>query len=71
MKVHFIAELVDDNGEVTKAPMTIGTDVLDITEFSSPSEFYKVFDRFERHVIEARNQIVSEVTKNYLEEAAF
>ncbi len=71
MKVRFIAEIVDDKGEVAKAPVTIETDVPDITEFSSPSEFYKVFDRFERPVIEARNQIASEVTKDYLEEAAF
>ncbi len=71
MKVRFIAEIVDDNGDVTKAPVSIETDVPDITEFSSPSEFYKVFDRFERPVIEARNQIAEEVTKDYLEEAAF
>ncbi len=71
MKVRFIAEIVDDNGEVTKAPVSIETDVPHITEFSRPSEFYKVFDRFERPVIEARNQIAAEVTKEYLEEAAF
>ncbi len=71
MKVRFMAEIVDDKGEVTKAPVSIETDVPDITEFSSPSEFYKVFDRFERPVIEARNQIAFEVTKDDWEEAAF
>ncbi len=71
MKVRFIAEIVDDNGEVTKAPVSIEATVPDITEFSSPSEFYKVFDRFERPVIEARNQIASEVAKDYLEEVVF
>lgn len=71
MKVRFIAEIVDDNRKVTKAPVRIETDVPEITEFSSPTEFYKVFDQFERPVIEARNQIAAEVTKAYLEEAAF
>ncbi len=71
MRVRFIAEIVDDDGEVRKAPVNVETDVPDIREFSSPSEFYKVFDRFERPVIEARNQVAAEVTKDYLEEAAF
>jgi hypothetical protein len=30
-----------------------------------------VFDRFERPVIEARNQIASEIAKDYLDEAIF
>ncbi len=71
MRVRFIAEMVDDDGKVRKAPVSVETAVPDITEFSCPSEFYKVFDRFERPIIEARNQIASEVTKEYLEEAAF
>lgn len=71
MRVRFIAEIVDDEGKVKKAPVSVETDVPDIVEFTSPSEFYKVFDRFERPVIEARNQIAEEVTKDYLEEAAF
>jgi len=71
MKVRFTAEIVDDDGEVRKAPVRAEADVPEITEFTSPSEFYKVFDRFERPVIEARNQVAAEVTKDYLEEAAF
>ncbi len=71
MRVRFIAEIIDNDGEVKKAPVSVETDVPNITEFSNPSEFYKVFDRFERPLIEARNQIASEVTKDYLEEAAF
>lgn len=51
--------------------MAVETDVPDLTEFNCPSEFQKVFDRYERPVIEARNQIASEITKDYLEEAAF
>ncbi len=71
MRVRFIAEIIDDDGKVMKAPVSVETDVPDITEFSSSSEFYKVFDRFERPVIEARNQIALEATRDYLEEAAF
>jgi len=71
MKVRFTAEIVDDDGKVRKAPVSAEADVPEITEFTSPSEFYKVFDRFERPVIEARNQVAAEVTKDYLEEAAF
>ncbi len=71
MRVRFSAEIVDDDGKVKKAPVSVETEVPDIAEYSTPSEFYKVFDRFERPVIEARNQIASEVTKEYLEEAAF
>ncbi len=71
MKVRFIAEIVDANGKVTRTPVTVETDVPDVTEFSSPTEFYRVFDQFERPVIEARNQIAAEITKDYLEEAAF
>ena len=71
MKVRFVAEIVDDNGKSVKAPVTVETDVPDVTEFTSPSEFYKVFDRFERPVIEARNQIASEIAKDYLDEAVF
>ncbi len=71
MKVRFIAEIVDANGKVTRAPVTVETDVPDVTEFSSPTEFYRVFDQFERPVIKARNQIAAEITKDYLEEATF
>ncbi len=71
MKVRFIAEIVDASGKVTRAPVTVETDVPDVTEFSSPTEFYRVFDQFERPVIEARNQIAAEITKDYLEQAAF
>ena len=71
MKVRFVAEIVDDNGNTVKSPVTVETDVPDVTEFTSPSEFYKVFDRFERPVIESRNQVATEIAKDYLAEAAF
>ena len=71
MKVRFTAEIIDDNGNVLKTPVSVETKVPDLADFNCPSEFLKVFDQYERPVIEARNQIASEITKDYLEEAAF
>ena len=71
MKVRFVAEIIDDNGNTIKAPVKVETAVPDVSEFTNPAEFYKVFDRFERPVIEARNQIASEIARDYLDEAAF
>lgn len=71
MKVRFTAEIIDDRGEIVKTPVTVETDVPDVTEFTEPTEFYQVFDRFERPVIEARNQAAEEIAKKYLEEAPF
>ena len=71
MKVRFTAEIIDDRGEIVKTPVTVETAVPDVTEFTEPTEFYQVFDRFERPVIEARNQAAEEIAKKYLEEAPF
>ena len=71
MKVRFVAEIVDDEGKTIKTPVTVETEVPDVTEFSNPSDFYKVFDRFEKPVIEARNQVAQEIAKDYLNEASF
>ena len=71
MRVRFTAEIIDDNGEGINIPVKVETEVPNITEFSNPIEFYKVFDRYERPVIEARNQVASEITKDYLAKAAF
>lgn len=71
MKVRFVAEILDDNGNPIKAPVKVETDVPDVSEFTTPAEFYSVFDRFEKPVVEARNQIASEIARDYLDEAAF
>ncbi len=71
MRVRFIAEIVDDERTEKKAPVSVEVDVPDIAEYSSPSAFYKVFDRYERPVIEARNQIAAEITKEYLGRSRF
>ena len=71
MKVRFVAEILDENGNPIKVPIKVETNVPDVSEFTSPEEFYKVFDCFEKPVIEARNQIASEIARDYLDEAAF
>lgn len=71
MKIRFVAEILDDKGETIKAPVKVETDVPDVSEFTTPMEFYDVFDRFEKPVIEARNQIASKISQDYLDEAAF
>lgn len=60
-------KMTDKDGNViTKI---VETEVPEVTEFGNPETFYEVFDRFEKPVIEARNQIGEELTKVYLEEA--
>lgn len=71
MKVRFIAEIVDDSGKVIKTPAAVETEVPDISEFTDPTEFYQVFDRFERPVLAARNQVAAEIAKDYLDSASF
>lgn len=63
MKVRFIVGIIDDDGKVVNAPAAVETEVPDISEFTEPEEFYKVFDRFERPVIEARNQAAAGIAK--------
>ena len=71
MKVRFVAEILDENGKLIRAPVKVETDVPDVSEFTTPEEFHKVFDRFEKPVIKARNQIATEIARDYLDEAAF
>ncbi len=55
MKIKMKAEITDEYGNmITKE---IGAEVPDVTEFGNPEEFYEIFDRFEKPVIEARNQL--------------
>ena len=44
MKIRFTAEIIDDNGNVFKNPVSVETKVPDLTDFNCPSEFLKVFD---------------------------
>ena len=71
MKIRYVAEILDEEGKSIKAPITVETDVPEVSEFTAPAEFYQVFDRFEKPVIEGRNQIALEIARDYLDEAAF
>ena len=71
MKVRFMAEIIDDNGNVVKTPVTTEAIVPDVMEYGDPSEFYQVFDRFEKPVIKARDHVAAELAKEYLEGAVF
>ena len=47
----------------------IETEIPDVSEFGNPEEFYEIFDRFEKPVIEARNELGEKIAEAYLEEA--
>lgn len=70
MKVRLMAEITDDNGKKVIKPIEIKAEVPDIGEFGNKSQFYEVFDRYEKPVLAARTQLVEELTKCYMNEAA-
>lgn len=67
MEIEMNVKMTNGNGNVMTR--TIKIEVPEVTEFGNPEEFYEIFDRFERPVIQARNQMGEELTKLYLEEA--
>ena len=67
MKIRFKAEIIVEDGNIITKE--IETEVPSVTEFGNREMFYEVFDRFEKPVIEARNQIGQELTEAYFEEA--
>ena len=70
MKVRLMAEITDENGKKIMQPIEIETEVPDIEEFGEKSQFYEVFDRYEKPVLAARTQLMEELTKCYMDEAA-
>lgn len=70
MRVRLMAEIIDDNGEKLIKPVEIEAKIPDIEEFGNRAQFYEVFDRYEQPVLEARTQLLEELTKGYLDEAA-
>lgn len=67
MKIEMSVKMTDKGGNViTKI---VETEVPEVTEFGNPEEFYEIFDRFEKPVIEARNQLGEKIAEVYLEEA--
>lgn len=67
MKIKLKAEMIDEKGKVIT--QEIETEVPEVKEFGNPENFYDIFDRFERPVIEAGNQIKTKMAETYLEEA--
>lgn len=70
MKVRLMAEITDDNGKKVIKPIEMETEVPDIEEFGDKSQFYEVFERYEKPVLVARTQLMEELTKCYMDEAA-
>ena len=70
MKVRLMAEITDENGKKIIQPIEIETEVPDIEEFGDKGQFYEVFDRYEKPVLTARTQLMEELTKCYMDEAA-
>lgn len=70
MKLRLMAEITDDNGNKVVAPVEIEREIPDTEEFGDPEKFYEVFDRNERPALEARSELMEEMTKEYLEQAA-
>jgi hypothetical protein len=68
MKMRIRVTLHDeDESEVTDAT-TMEVQVPDFEAFTGPDTFGKVFDQYERKVLEARNGVVETATEKYLGE---
>lgn len=69
MKLRLMAEITDDNGRKVITPVEIEREIPDTEAFIDPTKFYEVFDEYERPALEARTQLMEELTKEYLEQA--
>lgn len=70
MKLRLMAEITDEEGRKVVAPVEIEREIPDTDEFGEPARFYEVFDEYERPALDARSQLMEELTKEYLEQAA-
>ena len=70
MNLRLMAEITDANGKKAIAPIEIEREIPDIEAFGDPAKFYEMFDAYERPALEARTQLMEELTKEYLEQAA-
>lgn len=70
MKIRITAEMVDEKGETVVKRIEKEAEVPELEEFGEAEQFYETFDQYERPVIRARNELLEELTKEYLEEAA-
>lgn len=70
MKLRLMAEITDEKGRKVISPVEIEREIPDIEAFGDSTKFYEVFDEYERPALEARTQLMEELTKEYLEQAA-
>lgn len=63
MKLRLMAEITDNNGGKVMAPVEIEREIPDIEAFGDPAKFYEAFDEYERPALEARAQLMEELTK--------
>ena len=70
MKLRITAEIVDENGATVVKQIEKEAEVPALAEFGETGQFYETFDKYEQPVIRARNELLEEVTKEYLEGAA-
>lgn len=70
MKLRITAEIVDESGATVVKQIKKEAEVPELKEFGDSEQFYETFDKYERPVIRARNELLEELTKEYLEEAA-
>ena len=67
MKIQMIVHIKNDDGTSGADSTAIEVDVPNYEAFTGPGSFGKVFDQYERKVLEARNDVVKSVTEKYLD----
>ena len=70
MKLRITAEIADERGATVVKQIEKEAEVPELKDFGDSEQFYETFDQYERPVIRARNELLEELTKEYLEEAA-
>ena len=70
MKMRITAEIVDKSGAVVVKQIEKEAEVPELEEFGDSEQFYETFEQYEQPVIRVRNELLEELTKEYLEEAA-
>jgi hypothetical protein len=70
MKVEITVNIKKADGTFAAEPTTMEVDVPDFEEYTGPSEFGNVFNKYEQNVIKTRNEVVAAATEKYLNELA-
>ena len=70
MKIRLMAQMVNDNGEELTGIVTKEAEVPDVTAYGNKDEFYELFHRYETAVIRERDNLTTDVTKEYLGSAS-